>query len=415
MKKIVLLLAALLILSSFIYADVGVGIWGRTVFIAAAGSDVPEDYESWIWQGWGPDWGGGPQMGIAVWWTSETMEYHFKYKFNSIQITQNSEIAEAYGIIKVVPDLMTVQMGYRDEQNDFRETTPVSAHDLNCRDVGRFNNWGVVVMVEPKDMNLKIGLQWRMPIGAGGYGITGTDLPIQYNMYNVGLCASYTMPEMVKVTVGTVIDGEAYQGDSDLSNPTGGMTFPNQERAIFARIHLLMVPDLTAWLLVKYVGLEGAETEYDLDMDGETDGVGDITIMKPFSFIDVLLGAKYVMGDFSVGMSAYLQMKSYKEDDPEIELGDLDESKMTIEVNVDPNYNMGNMTVGAVCGVKTIVDDDDNEEGMNIYVEPYITVPAWNSRIGAKVGLNNNLLEPAEDVDDDYTWSLYWQADFSFW
>jgi len=398
MKKIVLLLAALLILSSFIYADVGVGIWGRTVFITAYGSDVPDGVDARVWQGWGPDWGGlgGPQMGIAVWWTSETMEYHFKLKYNNNDAAAGAMLPEAYGILKLMPDLgLTLQLGYREEQNDFRETTPVTFHDMNATNCGRMNGWSAVVMVEPKDLNLKAGLQWRMPVAG--------DFPLQYNINNVGIGASYTMPEMVKITVGSMVDAEAWQGDGDA-------LFPGQIRNIFGRIHLLMVPDLTLWLLAKYTGLEPAPADAEaVDVNG--DGVDDAIVMNPDSVIELLLGAKYVMGDFSVAAGVDFKMNSDKEEGDLLLDGTGDEDITTIEANVDPAYSLGDVAVGAVIGMTMVMIDDDIDRTMGLYLEPYVKIPKFNMIIAFKYAMNSD-----HDPDtDDYTWSLPVQVDFSFW
>jgi hypothetical protein len=336
-------------------------------------------------------------MGVAVWWFNDTMSYHFKMVYHN----KNSAvgITEAWGDIKIMPDMITLQMGYREEQNDFRETTPVSAHDMNSGNVGRMNGWGVVVMVEPKDTNFKLGIQWRLPVGSTGNVnfpkvLDPLDTAIQNNLSNVNIGASYTMPEMVKITVGSMIHCEAWEGD-------GGILWPYAERSIFARIHLLMVPDLTCWLLVKYVGLEAVDTEYDTNADGET----DLTVNRPNSGIDILLGAKYKMGDISVALGADFNMTMPKEEGGT--------TITNIEVNIDPNYNLGNMNIGAVIGLATRMDDDDVDDayGQYIYVEPYVGIPKFNMRIGFTYGMNADL----NTDTDDFTWSIPVQVDFSFW
>jgi hypothetical protein len=395
MKKIVVLLVALVLISSLAYADVGVGIWGRTVFILAYGSDVPDGVDSRVWQGWGPDWGGagGPQMGIAVWWTSDLMEYHFKYKYNNNEVA-GSMIPEAWGLLKILPAYgLTVQLGYREEQNDFRETTPTTFHDMNAVDCGRMNGWSAIVMVEPPDMGLKVGLQWRMPIG-------GPDYPIQYNIYNVGIGASYTVPDMVKITVGSMVDAPAWEGDATA-------LFPSQTRNIFGRIHLLMVPDLTLWLLAKYTGIEPSSVDAEaIDVDG--DGVDETLVFNDNSVIEILLGAKYVMGDFSIASGIDYKMTTPKDDDNEA----TDEIAVSmIEANIDPAYNLGTMVVGAVIGMTMEMDDDDNDESVGLYIEPYVKIPDFNMNIAFKYGMNAD-----HDPDtDDFTWSLPIQVDFSFW
>jgi len=397
MKKIVLLLAALVVFSSFVYADVGVGIWGRTVFVAAAGRNVAEGEESWIYQGWGPDWGGGTMMGIAVWWFNDTMSYHFKMVYHN----KNSAVAftEAWGDIKIMPDMITLQMGYREEQDPFRETTPVSAHDMNSSNVGRMNGWGVVVMVEPKDTNFKLGIQWRLPVGSTSNVnfpkvLDPADTAIQNNLNNVNIGASYTMPEMVKITVGSMIHCEAWEGD--------GILWPNTERSIFARIHLLMVPDLTCWLLVKYTGLEAYTTTYVIDTAGT-----ELDVTRPWSGLDILLGAKYKMGDISIALGADFNMQMPKADNP------IETTTTSIAVNIDPNYNLGNLNVGAVIGLETKMDDDDVDDayGQYIYVEPYVGIPKFNMRIAFLYGMNADL----NTDTDDFTWSIPVQVDFSFW
>jgi hypothetical protein len=389
MKKIVLLLAALVLFSSFVYADVGVGIWGRDVFILALGSNPAEGADAVVYQGWGPDWGGagGPQMGIAVWWTSDLMEYHFKYKYNNNDVA-GSMIPEAWGLLKLMPAYgITLQLGYREEQNDFRETTPVTFHDMNAVNCGRMNGWSAVVMIEPPDMGLKVGIQYRMPL---------SDMQLQYNIYNIGIGASYTVPEMVKITVGSMVDAEAWEGDGDA-------LFPSQTRNIFGRIHLLMVPDLTLWLLVKYTGLEPESVDAEMvDLDG--DGLDDVAgPSNDNTVIELLLGAKYSMGDFSIASGIDFKMTTPKADGAT--------STSNIEANIDPAYNLGKMAVGAVIGLKMEMDDDGVDEGVGLYLEPYVKIPDFNMNISFKYAMNNDL----NPDTDDYSWSLPVQVDFSFW
>jgi hypothetical protein len=412
MKKIVLLLTALVVLSSLAYADVGVGIWGRTVFILAYGSETADDYDARVYQGWGPDWGNGPQMGISVWWETDLMEYHFKFKYNNnskTEVTDSNddtdeiaqfEINEAYGILNLMPDFgLTLQLGYREEQNDFRECTPTTFHGLHAGNCGRLNGWAATFMVEPPDMGLKAAVQWRMPLGGGAAGMD--DLPIQYNIYNVGVGVSYTMPDMVKVTVGSMIDGEAWRSDADA-------LFPNQTRNIFGRIHLLMVPDLTLWLLAKYTGLEPGPADAEaVDVDG--DGVDESTASNPDTIIELLLGAKYVMGDISVAGSVDLIMNMDKEEgDGEAAEDDIDSTK--IEANIDPSYDLGNMVIGAVVGMKmTMIEDVDISP--TIYVEPYVKIPDFSMIIAFKYCMNDD-----QDADtDDFDWAIPIRVDFSFW
>jgi len=252
-------------------------------------------------------------------------------------------------------------------------------------------------MVEPKDTNFKLGIQWRMPIGSTGYVnypkvLDGADTAIQNNLNNINIGASYTMPEMVKITVGSMIHCEAWEGD-------GSILFPLTERSIFGRIHLLMVPDLTCWLLVKYVGLEALETTYVIDTAGT-----ELIVTRPNSGIDILLGAKYKMGDISIALGADFNMVMPKEEGTTV---------TTIEVNVDPNYNLGDMNVGAVIGMQTKMDDDDVDDiyGQYIYVEPYLKLNKFNMRIGFTYGMNADL----NTDTDDFTWSIPVSVDFSFW
>jgi hypothetical protein len=421
MKKIVLLLAALVLFSSFVYADVSVGIWGRTVFNLVNGSSLLDDPntawdesegENYIMQSWGPDWGGsGPQMGIKVWWTSDLMEYHFKYKFNDNN-PGGASIPEAWGMVKILPEYgVTLQMGYREEQDDFRQNTATTFHDMHSENCGRLNGWSAIIMVAPPDSGLKVGLQYRTSL---------TDYAIQYNLYNVGIAATYTVPEMIKITVGSMVDGEAW------TSPI----FPTVQRNIFGRIHLLMVPDLTLWLLAKYTGIEPAPGDAEaIDVDGDGIGVdnldGDITddvyVADPNSVIDILLGAKYSMGDISIALGANITMNTDKEDDDEGvampgDLADPDANVTSIHVNIDPEYNLGKMSVGGVFGVEMrmiedIDDYDEPEVGPKIYVEPYVKIHDLNMNIAFKYEMNGDF-----DTDtDDYKWSLPIQVDFSFW
>jgi len=393
MKKIVLLLAALVLFSSFVYADVGVGIWGRTVLILAYSNVADDDEDAVIKQGWGPDWGaaGGAQMGIAVWWTSDLMEYHFKYKFNNTD-ADKAMIPEAWGLLKLMPDYgITLQLGYREEQDDFRETTPTTFHDMNAGNCGRLNGYSAVVMIAPPDMGLKVGIQWRMPLAP--------DLQLQDNINNIGIGLSYTVPDMVKITVGSTLDGEPWKGD--------GVLYPTQTRNIFGIIHVLMVPDLTLWLLAVYTGLE-PETEVPPEMV-DLDGDGTDETLAPTNdntIIELLLGAKYAMGDFSIASGIDFKMTTPKADDGI--------AQTMIHANIDPAYNLGTMTVGGVIGMEMEMDDDDIDETVALYIEPYLKIHDFNMNIAFKYSMNADRNAGGVETDD-YSWSIPIQVDFSFW
>ncbi|MBN1699640.1 MAG: hypothetical protein JW881_19130 [Spirochaetales bacterium] len=361
MKKALLVLVALIFIGSLAMADVGVGIWGRTRFYLAQGSDASDD----ITQGWGPDWSGpgGPQMGIAVWWTSDMLEYHFKIKYNSNEGLINN-LNEAYGLLKIMPEL-TIQIGYREEYDTFRETTPTTFNDLNAENVGRLNGWSILATITPME-NLVAAIQYRVPVA---------DALLEDNVTNTAVCASYTMPDMLKITLGTVLNGTEWKSDADIL--AGG---PENFRSVFTRIHALMVPNMTLWLLIKFTG----------PFEDEAD--------NPANVLVALVGAKYSMDAFSVGAGIEFDYVALKD-------ADLGDPEMAYIVVIEPEYNLGKAAIGMNA---KIAGTSVEGSGLGINVIPYVKLPDFSTTIYFDYSMNT-------EIDDSGTWKLVSSTDFSFW
>ena len=66
---------------------------------------------------------------------------------------RRSQIVNAYGTLKFVPDMFTVYIGEfnGDGWDHFRLDSAHPIHDVNNNNVGRFSGWGAILDVAPKD------------------------------------------------------------------------------------------------------------------------------------------------------------------------------------------------------------------------------------------------------------------------
>jgi len=227
MKKVFILFIMLVALGNLVFADVGFGAWGRTVFSLAQGDDTTD----LISQSWGPSWS-IHRMGVDFNFTSKFVDYHMNLRTSAASGTADFDsLPNMYVTLKLVPDMFTLHMGQfnGDGFDLFRKTSPHPLNDKNNGNVGRMGGVGLIGVVAPKDSGFEAGVMWSTPD-------FGTSL-LEDNANLVDIAAAYTVPGTVKFTAGAMSDGV---------------------RNIFGRVEILMVKDLTLWADAKYEGLENA-------------------------------------------------------------------------------------------------------------------------------------------------------------
>ncbi|HEQ72603.1 MAG TPA: hypothetical protein ENN69_08955 [Spirochaetia bacterium] len=101
MKKAVLLVAALLVCSSFAFAEVNIGAWGRGFFVVT-GAD--EDIQAITMATWGP---GNVRVGASFSGTSDNVGFQADVKFDGA----NVEINDVAKIWVKMFDMLTIQVG----------------------------------------------------------------------------------------------------------------------------------------------------------------------------------------------------------------------------------------------------------------------------------------------------------------
>jgi len=340
MKKAVVLGMILLALGTLAYADASIGFgWGRTTFTLLSGdsgSGTP------INSGWGiNDFPAAPRENLDVAWSGDHTGFHLTGYLNGTVLSW----VNIYGTLKLMPDMFSVMIGEfsGDGFDSFRKTSPHPIRDENNGNVGRFDGYGVIFDVAPKDS----GFEGAVMIKTGdpsAVGFTGTNFldvafpqdangspaTISETFTNTNVGLSYTVPNTVKVTLGS----------------TTAVVY-RASRNIFGRLELLMVPNLTAWADVKYDGFdqETAVSNINVELAGAYD-------MKPLT---IVLAAKLADLDSVIGFSVF----------PEI------------------YYNLGAFTLGLYSAIG-VTDTSILSDTMTYVVEPYVKLNDFNTRISFK-------------------------------
>lgn len=409
MKKAVVLIAALLMVGSLAFAMTpSFGIWGRTLFVLAGGSS--EAAYDGIYQGIGPNWdGNGPRLGLHIEFNTEKVQFKVVLYFNGAMAqpaaanyggNQNLQVMSMFGTLKFVPDLLTVYVGKNtgDGWDFFRYENANTSNNINNDNVGRMNGWGLLVAVAPKDSGFEAVVQWKMtePSGFGwaGYGLPfATDLEIGDIMKNIQAGVAYRIPDLLKVQVGYVMlptggnleanrvtvwtdtdndnvrdPGEEYSFGNGVANGNGGLAPDTQDHNIFARVFLLMVPNLTCVLEGRFFGWENADQ----------------------SNFKVQLVAAYQMDALWIGLGAWYAQVN--------EIGNFG-------VNLEGKYNLGFLTAGL--GVN-FGDSNMDVDGMQLKIMPWVLLNDFGTRIAFEYSMDT-------DIDTRANWAIPVYFTFSIW
>lgn len=279
MKKAILLIAALLALGSMAFADVGIGCWGRTYFVLAAGASGPGGAipEGTIAQGWGPNWYGSTRMGVSFNFSSKFLAFTVTTYYGGAFDSENSGwglnqdaantsnggnnlyIANMYGVVKAIPDLLTINVGYMggDGFDTYRKSQANPNSDFNdCN--ARLTGWGLWVTLAPKDLNFHVTVNMMTPSPDGsnhGYlGYSSWQPSFQFNaansLHNINVLADYTVPDIIKITAGFLNDYSA--GKTTIVYDGTNLSAYHA----FARVELLAIQGIQLWVDASLRGFE---------------------------------------------------------------------------------------------------------------------------------------------------------------
>jgi len=387
MKKAVVLIAALLMVGSLAFAATpSFGMWGRTLFIVAAGSSEAA-YEGDVLQGLGPNWdGNGPRMGLHMTFSTDKVEFKYVLYFNGAAATipaqtyggnQNINVMSLFGTLKFVPGLLTVLVGLNngDGWDYFRYENANTSNNINNGNCGRMNGWGLLVAVEPKDSGLTIVGQWKLPV-PNGFAWVGYNPPfadgwvIEEIAKNANIGASYQIPDLLKVTLAYVTSPSSTVTvyGANLVNQGGLAPYAEPDHNILLRLQLLAVPGLTLIVEGKVWGFN----------------VGDVINYN------AQLVAAYSLDALWIGLGAWYGSVA--------EVGNFG-------ANLEVKYNLGPITVAL--GVN-FGDNNMDVDGMQLKIMPWVMLNDFNTRIAFEYSMDT-------DIDTRANWSIPIYFTFSIW
>lgn len=356
MKKAVLIMLALVVFGSFAFAEIGAGMWGRTVFTLAQGSDIVTVPT----QVWGPSWGGpGPRESMNWFFTSDKLEFHYTANLDGTTIS----MVNLYGTLNILPNLAKIHIGLigGDGFDDFRLTSPNPWNDHNNGNVGRMAGYQIVGVVAPKDSGFEAAVAYRTD-GVGAAPIYDSSVtPAVGNLLYTDVAASYVVPNTVKLTAGSTVDGYS----------------PTAIRNLFARVQLLMVQNLTLWADVKYTGIFEANAD---------------------KVLSAVLASGYTMDALSLYLDGTMSMTT-------LNVG----GTTTIAYGVFPavEYKLGPATLGLYLGVD---GNSTANTGLTIAVEPYVVFSDFATRISFNYTMDADKITST----NDYSWKIPVQFTFGF-
>jgi hypothetical protein len=353
MKKAVVLGMILLALSCMAYAEgVTVGFdFGRTQFVvaqAAMGSGAFSGTPTDLYQGWVPGSGTFPTIhryDMQFAWSTDKVGINMTAYIGNGLMTTNW--VNMYGTLKLMPDLFTMYIGRfeGDGWDHFRADSAHPIHDVDNSSVGRFSGWGIILDLMPKDMGFDAAVFVKTLDPTSTTPVGGNQL-LADQMHNYGVAASYTVPNMVKLTAGS----------------TTFSTAPFADRNVFGRVELLMVPNLTLWDDFWYAGFDQPVT-YTKYSD-------ELALQYKMDALTIVFAGFYQAnaGGTILGVA--------------FPAGQIAGSDVTIlKFYPEVYYNLGAFTVGLYFGYQSITSSALSNGVGIMDLEPYIKINDFNLRI----------------------------------
>jgi len=343
MKKAVVLGIILLVLGCMAYADgVTVGLdWGRSQFNLASGSSLSGSTTNQGWQGPMGTYPAGQRVDFQLAYSND----HQAYNVTGYLFGTSMSYVNIYGTLKFIPDMFTAYIGEfnGDGWDHFRMDSDNPVYDVNNNNVGRFGGWGVILDLMPKDSGFEAALFMKTgdPTAAGAVNT----LANQASQY--AFAASYTVPNLVKVSAGSTTFG----------------LWPTPQRNIFGRVQLLMVPNLTLWDDFYYAGFDMSPsiTIYSDELE-VTYNMKPLTIIVP-----VFYGQNVIQGVAGgAGGPDYTRAVN----------GGSDYSTWAVYPEV--YYNMGSLSLGLYTGFS---GTSATGGGVSYWIGPYVKLNDFNVKI----------------------------------
>jgi hypothetical protein len=225
-----------------------------------------------------------------------------------------------------------------DGWDHFRLDSAHPIHDVNNDNVGRFNGYGAILDVAPKDSGFEAAVFAKLQDPTVSASNTLANQTSQY-----AFAASYTVPNLVKVAAGS----------------TTFSYWPTPQRNIFASVQLFMVPNLTAWDNFWYAGFDQSTS-----VTIYSDLLAISYDMKPLT---IILAASF--GGNSAGMSPdYARAANAGAD------------YTAWSVYPEVIYNMGAFSLGLYLG---LAGTSVSNSGIGYQIEPYVKLNDFGVRISA--------------------------------
>jgi len=365
MKKAIILIAALLLVGSIVFADASFGIWGRTRFNIAMGNQTVLLEDTWqSWRLWGND---GPQMQFNYSWSNDKLGYTFKIVINGgglgtgYDLWGGNGICKAYGTLKLLPGLFTLYVGYMQDFDTFRYESGMQMWNTNSDNIGRFNGWGVIAVLNPKDSGFTLAAQFASELGNQNF--------IDVNLNNISVAAQFQLPDIFKIDAGFVRSGGKGGGAEFYPTVSG-------ERGayhIFARLHLLAIQGMT------------------LNVTHNMWGMLENDIGWPNTDMRESLSFRFGAGAFAIAAAGDLQISMPKAGGT---------SLITLVAAVEPSYNLGPITVGL--GVGMDMSTATTADSLTLEFQPYVIITDFSTRIFFDFTLNGD----NASATTDYSWGL---------
>jgi hypothetical protein len=373
MKKAILLIAALLLVGTMLFADASFGIWGRTRFNIAMGNQSTAIDDTWqSWRLWGND---GPQMQFNYSWSNDKLGYTFKIVTNGgglgtgYDLWGSNGICKAYGTLKLLPALFTLHVGYMQDFDTFRYESGMQMWNTNSDNIGRFNGWGIIAVLAPKDTGFVLAAQFASELGNQNF--------IDINLNNISVAAQFQLPDIFKIDAGLVRSGGKGGGAEFYPNVSG-------ERGayhVFARVHLLAVQGMTLNITHNMWGLFENQAGW------------------PYTEMRESLSFRMGIGAFAIAAAGDLLIRMPKAGGDTI---------MDLFAALEPSYNLGPITVG--CGLGIGMNTTVGYDMPKFEIQPYVIITDFSTRIFFDMQIDNDYIAATED----YTWGLSADMTWSF-
>lgn len=375
MKKLLVVLLALTCLSALSFADgVTVGMdFARSQFNIASQVGSGD-----IMQGATDPTGDFPsnqqRIDVQLAWSSDHAAMNLTGYIGAANV-QPIEFVNAYGTLKLVPDMFKVLIGRiaGDGFDAFRWDSAHPIHDVDNNSIGRFAGWGIIADLAPKDSGLEVALFVKDGDAAAATP-NAANLLLAQSLTNYDIAASYTLPNLLTIQAGS----------STFATANNPYVSQMSDRNIFGGVKLLMVPNLSLFDSFWYKGLDKKNLSGD-SLTIWSDELAAQYVMGPLTIVlAVLYGSDNTLGSSNVATALKLYPEVY--------------------------YNMGMITLGLYAGYEMDSVQGVTNNGSIIDVEPYLKL----NDFGLRVSFHYQSATPVGSTTATTTWEIPVLIDWGF-